>query len=264
MLCNFPWRHVLKDGTVKYLPCGTCVGCKIAHSREWAFRIMAELRTWNGKALFLTFTYDQDHLPDDQGLHKDHLQKFWKRLRKGLSGRKIMYYACGEYGDRFKRPHYHAIVFGVDLRDLELIEDCWRFGFVGHGSVTYDSARYVAGYIDKKFGTTTNKQVYGDLQPPYQACSQGIGYRYFLAHKDEIMESGITLHGSRMSIPRYFSKKFELEICPSDDFRNELRQVARELGLDPWQLEKYIQSKGNQKALNYNSKRQVYQSVRLK
>lgn len=265
MLCNHPWRlYDKKDGSFRFMPCGHCVGCKIAHSREWAFRIMAELRTWNGQALFLTLTYNDEHLPGDLGLHKDHLQRFWKRLRKGIYPRKIKYFACGEYGDKFNRPHYHAIVFGLTIRDLDVIEQSWTNGFVGHGSVTYDSARYVAGYIDKKFGKTTNKVVYGDLQPPFQCCSQGIGFKYFEAHMDEIQNNGIMLNGKRMSVPRYFIKKFELDVGQSYDFLYELRDTAEDLGLNPFELQDLIKSAGRQKDLNAQSKKNIYNSVRYK
>lgn len=56
-------------------------------------------------ASFVTLTYDNDSLPGDSGLHKEDFQRFMKRLRK-YSGYDLKYFACGEYGGRFKRPHY--------------------------------------------------------------------------------------------------------------------------------------------------------------
>lgn len=98
MLCNFPWIKREKDGSAMVLPCGKCKGCKMAHSREWAFRLLCELDTYQGQGIFLTLTYDDLHLPKDLSLHKEDLQNFFKRLRKALPGVKIKYYACGEYG----------------------------------------------------------------------------------------------------------------------------------------------------------------------
>ena len=77
--------------------------CRIARAREWSTRLVQELGFWD-QALFVTLTYDDDHLPGDLSVSIDELQRFFKRLRKSLCGRKLMYYACGEYGENFGRP----------------------------------------------------------------------------------------------------------------------------------------------------------------
>jgi hypothetical protein len=85
-------------------------------------------------------------------------------------------YAAGEYGDQTKRPHYHAIIYGLELDDLvfykkmalesanlyynyynsESLQSCWRdkdgndIGFVVVGKVTWETCAYVARYIMKK------------------------------------------------------------------------------------------------------------------
>ena len=53
-------------------------------------------------------------------LRKRDFQLFMKRLRKKYSDDRIRFYACGEYGSETFRPHYHAILFGLHLDDLEL------------------------------------------------------------------------------------------------------------------------------------------------
>lgn len=50
-------------------PCGKCLACRIARTREWAVRIMHEMSEWED-SVFLTLTYDDDHIPDDQSLKK--------------------------------------------------------------------------------------------------------------------------------------------------------------------------------------------------
>ena len=48
-----------------------------------------------------------------------------KRLRKKKGANQnqpIRYYQCGEYGDKFGRPHYHAILFNTNFRDREIIQ----------------------------------------------------------------------------------------------------------------------------------------------
>ncbi len=113
---------------------------------------------------FITLTYDDDHLPSDGSLRAADLQKFFKRLRKSLSPHKIRFYGCGEYGEQFKRPHYHAIIFGYDFPDKEFhskengnpifhspeLAKIWPFGFNTVGHVSYESAAYVARYVTKK------------------------------------------------------------------------------------------------------------------
>jgi 2,3-bisphosphoglycerate-independent phosphoglycerate mutase len=46
------------------VPCGKCVGCRIASSREWTFRLMCELGEWE-KACFLTLTYSEENYDEE-------------------------------------------------------------------------------------------------------------------------------------------------------------------------------------------------------
>lgn len=54
-------------------------------------------------------------------LRKRDFQLFMKVLRR-RTGQKVRYFAAGEYGDKTFRPHYHAIIFGLHLDDLQLSE----------------------------------------------------------------------------------------------------------------------------------------------
>lgn len=208
-------------------PCGKCLSCRIGKAREWSARLIHELNYWSS-AVFITLTYSDRFLPKNQSLVKSDLQKFFKRLRKSLGCRKIKYYACGEYGSKTNRPHYHAIIFGLSSSksDKEIIKDCWRFcewynfqDKKAFGTVTYDSCRYVADYIFKKYDNKKCKEVYGDKQPPFKVCSQGLGLRYALNEKDNLIaHMGFTLHGSKMALPRYYVKKLGLKL---DDKSNE-------------------------------------------
>lgn len=112
---------------------------------------------------FLTLTYRPEDLPDDYSIHKEELQKFFKRLRK--RGVKFRYFACGEYGEETNRPHYHAVLFGYAFPDKELhkltdrghalytsklLDDTWQKGHALIGDVTFQSCAYVARYVMKK------------------------------------------------------------------------------------------------------------------
>ena len=185
-----------RDGATEKMEvaCGQCLGCRLDYSRMWAMRIVHESSLYEitGGNCFITLTYrdrlecDEDqlrdklHIPDDFGLHKDHFQKFMKRLRKAFAPQRIRFYMCGEYGDTCKhglsmdttgcplcnvgRPHYHACLFNCEFPDLvpygshngelrytsPLLESIWKYGFVDVGELTFESAAYVARYCLKK------------------------------------------------------------------------------------------------------------------
>lgn len=188
------------------VPCGHCVNCKIAHSREWATRIIHEMDNHKASS-FVTLTYDDDHLPENKSISKNELQKFFKRLRKKLNT-PIKYFACGEYGENFERPHYHAIILGLNIREKNLVQEAWGKGFVKIGTVTYDSARYTADYVMKK----QNKNNYQNIEQPFQLSSLGIGKTFALKNAEQIkQEFEITLNGQKVGLPKYYKKVLALE-----------------------------------------------------
>lgn len=74
------------------------------------------------------------------------------------------YYACGEYGDKTQRAHYHACVFGIDFKDKihfrrigehnlyisPLLNEIWGHGNTSVGNLTFETAAYTARYVMKK------------------------------------------------------------------------------------------------------------------
>lgn len=127
------------------LPCGECPQCKLAKANEWAVRIECEAKTWKHHGVFVTLTYDNEHLPMKNGkttLIKKHIQDFKKRLRKYIATHKesryywnnpksgklekpVRTFECGEYGTKGTRaiiggnPHYHQIIFNWIPNDLK-------------------------------------------------------------------------------------------------------------------------------------------------
>lgn len=144
-----------------HMPCGQCVGCRLERSRQWAIRCVHESQLHEENS-FITLTYNDENLPEGGTLCKRDMQLFWKRLREKIG--ELRYYYCGEYGEITRRPHYHAIVFGKDFEDKkywktrkgidlytsQLLEDTWQKGYCSVGSVTFESAAYVARYVMKK------------------------------------------------------------------------------------------------------------------
>ena len=183
---------------------------------------------------FITLTYDDYKLTDDYdgGLHKDHFQKFMKRLRKRFSNAKIRYFLCGEYGSQRQRPHYHALLFGFDFNDKEFYKDTgagylytskilnelWGYGNCLIGDVTVSSASYVAGYIIKKQFGRDNIKDYVDLstgllkEKEYVTMSRrpGIGRDFFLDFKNDIYPKDfIVIGGVKYKPPRFYDNMLD-------------------------------------------------------
>lgn len=246
MECLHPY---LMDGC-EY-PCGRCRACRVNHTREWALRLIHERQYWDVSS-FVTLTYDDDHLPVDNGLKKKDIQDFLKRLRKDLENRKIKYYAAGEYGDKTKRPHYHLIMFGIGYNDEEIIKDNWNKGFVKMGYVTYQSCRYVAEYCQKKLGGKMAKEEYGNKEVPFQLQSQGVGLRWLIDNANKVKKELVVKNGGKtFAVPRYYRKKLEIESSLYDNYVVDRLNVE-----DDWFEARKIMSVNERKAYKKARKEQ--------
>lgn len=126
-------------------------------------------------AVFLTLTYRDEELPDDAMLCKRDLQRYIKSVRNFYrTKRRIRYYACGEYGERTHRPHYHAILFGVYVHEASAVSQLWPHGGVAVGTVTPESIQYVAGYVCKKLSKKEDPKCAQEFA--IMSLKPGIGY----------------------------------------------------------------------------------------
>ena len=92
--------------------CRKCLACRLNIAREKAVRAVHEAKMHSDN-IFLTLTYDEAHLASDRLIYED-FQLFMKRLREKENRdkeQKITYMVTGEYGDKNKRPHWHALIF---------------------------------------------------------------------------------------------------------------------------------------------------------
>lgn len=228
------------------LPCGRCIGCRLEKSRQWAVRIMHEASMHDDNC-FVTLTYNDDNLPADNSLHLPHFQKFMKRLRKKHG--KLRFFHCGEYGDNFDRPHYHACLFGFTPSDAvpwktlngnrlyssDLLSSTWGHGFVSLGALTFESAAYVARYVTKKL-TGPESLKYGDRTPPYSTQSRrpGIGVPWLEQwYKDIYPRDYVVMRGHQMKVPRAYDRYFETVTDQSlDDFKRSRTRKAKDF-IDP-------------------------------
>lgn len=221
------------------LPCGQCSGCRLERSRQWAVRCMHEAQMHESNS-FVTLTYNDENLPELSSLDHSHFQKFMKRLRKRF-GNGVRYYMCGEYGEEFGRPHFHACLFNLDFPDKKLwktirgnrlyvsetLQRLWPFGFSSIGSLTFESAAYVARYIMKKrTGPDASDHYeildpYGEYQlrtPEYNRMSlkPGLAKPWFEKFSSDVYPSDtVIVREKKTRPPKYYDKLYEVAY-PSD------------------------------------------------
>lgn len=262
MPCFNPWpAWELQDGSIvlfpragqnvrmeKTLPCGSCVGCLQERARQWAVRCIHEAQM-HERNCFITLTYNDENLPAGMSLNYGDFQRFMRKLRKHFKNKKIRFFMCGEYGESFTRPHFHACLFGLDFDDKQPIrklddkntlytsatlESLWNKGFSSIGAVTVQSAAYVARYVMKK---VQGKQAtphytyidqYGEIHERKKEFNKmslkpGIGATWLEKYYTDVYPSDqVIQNGQERKPPRYYDKKLkELDAALFD----ELQQI---------------------------------------
>lgn len=174
----------------------------------------------------VTLTYDDVHLPCYGTLDREAFPLFARRLRKRGAFRYLM---CGEYGGLNGRPHYHAALFGVDFPDKvvsgerggypvwrsRLLERLWPVGLSEIGSLTYESAQYIARYVLKKRKNAAVEyervamdtgEVF-EVEPEFATMSRrpGLGKGWIEKWKADVFpRDGVWVNGLLMPPPRYY------------------------------------------------------------
>lgn len=232
------------------LPCGQCIGCRLERSRQWAMRCVHESKL-HEHSCFVTLTYDDHHVPSGGSLDYTHFQKFMKRTRKLLGP--VRFFMAGEYGDQLGRPHFHALLFGIDFHDKKIFKNpshgqklftsetlskLWPYGFASVGACTFESAAYVARYCLKKVTGDASESHYSrldldtgeiyQLTPEFAHMSlkPGIGYGWYEKFGSEVYHTDkVLIDGQLVKPPKFYDKK-QKKLHP-DDF--EEIQMKREL-----------------------------------
>lgn len=233
------------------VPCGQCVGCRLERSRQWAMRCLHESSLYKRNS-FITLTYDDKHLPENGSLRYEDFQLFMKRLRKRFKY-SIRFYMCGEYGENFGRPHFHACLFNHDFDDKvfwktagkgsklyrsKALEELWPFGFSSVGDVNFESAAYVARYIMKKITGDAAATHYGVVDPEtgeitqrvpefnHMSLKPGIGARWLEKYStDAYPLDYVIIRGRKVKPPKYYDRLFNR----SEGLTFEEIQYEREL-----------------------------------
>lgn len=208
--------------------CGQCLPCRINRSRQWARRQMLESLTHDDNT-FATLTYDDEHLPAGGSLVPRHLQLWLKRFRKEQVG-KVRFYAVGEYGDKYARPHYHLSLFGVHWSQVvprpsfsdneQHWGKCpsWPNGTAHVAPFNEVTAAYVCGYVVKKMTAPDDPRLRG-RHPEFGRMSRnpGIGAPAIpIIAKAlenlplEDVPSQIRIGGKTVSLSRYLLNRLRL------------------------------------------------------
>jgi hypothetical protein len=236
------------------IPCTKCYGCRIDSSKQWATRCVLEANEWK-ENWFITLTYDDDHLPpkkiinyqgeeylfehylepEDLTVFNNSLRRHW--LRK-YGHDNIRFFACGEYGELYGRPHFHGIYFNLPIPPNELrwwkntsdgnqlftcdeIEKIWGKGMVRIGHVTWSTCAYTARYIMKKFKGPEAEHHYCQIgkTPEFTRMSRmpGIARNWYEQNKNKIYDldeiimktTGEKVHAIKP--PKYYDKLYDIE-----------------------------------------------------
>lgn len=212
------------------LPCGSCDGCLLERSRQWAVRITHEA-SLSEQNCFVTLTYADEHLPANGGLWPEDFDAFMRALRQKIAPSRVRYFYCGEYGERFGRPHFHAVLFGwwppdaeclgnrkgLPVWRSELIERLWKRGRTEVGTVTFESASYVARYVLKKRGKDGRSVDQSSVESGVDALrprkeeyarmsrKPGIGRRWIEAFAGEVLAAdSVVVRGREAKPPRFY------------------------------------------------------------
>lgn len=250
MKCRNPYLN--RQGML--FPCGQCMPCRVNRRREWTHRIMLE-KNLHPVSCFVTLTYEEKHLPMSASgyptLSRLHLQLWLKRFRVEIAPLKIRFYACGEYGEKTQRPHYHLALFnfpmcmaGRTIRDVrtnrpmawkccsvcQVIYKTWGMGDVDVGELTTESAQYVAQYVTKKMTKPDDERLNGRYpefsQPSLRGGGIGAGFMKHVAKA--ICEQEVDLVAEQGDVPS--SLRHGKRIMPLGRYLR--RRLRKEVGLD--------------------------------
>lgn len=263
------------------VPCGKCVACLKKRVSGWSYRLQKQERQ-SKSAFFVTLTYNTENVPLTKNgymsLSKEDVQKFFKRLRKAQANRemeeckvckgvrkicrqvksqneevcnltKISYYLVGEYGGKTQRPHYHVIIFGADILE---VENAWKIngkelGNIHCGTVSGASVGYTLKYIHKEklIDPVTGRKEYkigtgqkDDRVSEFSLMSKGLGKNYvnektIAWHKADLLNRYyLPYEGKKLPLPKYYRKMIYTE--------EELKKIQKHMKKRKLEEEKEI------------------------
>lgn len=216
------------------VPCGWCLNCRVDR-RNWLTDACNYEFSKFGCGAFVTFTYDDYHLPfvsdptDNSvkmSLSKNDFKLFLYRLRSNIRSKfgpnftsktvnsRFKFLCVGEYGDVFKRPHYHCLFFGLDfLACKKIFLASWKNGLIDSLPIQNGGIRYVLKYCDKQLhGDSLKKEFTAhNLEAPFLRKSIRLGFGLLSDNLDFIQNNNFcykSSHNLLRPIPAYYRQKF--------------------------------------------------------
>jgi len=150
------------------------------------------------------------------------LRLWLKRLRRDATS-PIRFFASGEYGERNLRPHYHAIIFGLSVRDKWMIDETWGMGNTQTVAASVATIAYVAGYTAKKLGWKEKPRMIvdretGELisswQPPFIQMSRRPGLGGHAREYPNSWRDFAIMDGHRVPVPRFLHESWKAQATP--------------------------------------------------
>lgn len=227
----------IKEGLQeKENPCGTCPECCKNYYTSWAIRGDRELSQWDS-SVFITLTYNEEHLPANFSLDKREIQNFLKRVKKHFNSTRsnpVRQIYAGEYGSQTLRPHYHAVLFNVDFVDKiyhrttergdkvytsPTLNRLWskngkQIGFAEFGYAQPGAIGYIFKYILKKKSRKEKRvplihEVNGityEVSHEFIESSRNPGIGAVMRQSDSILKGYLSVDGVRKKLPKYLSE----------------------------------------------------------
>ncbi|AXL14874.1 replication initiator protein [Microviridae sp.] len=164
------------------VPCGKCSACLRKKQLNWTSRIVQEWLSHNQKGRpseFITLTYNDENVPrtfqNVLTLHKAQFTKFLNNVRNAHGP--FRYYACGEYGEMYQRPHVHMALFPPDTATADYLTKEWinTNGFAQRKELTSKRCAYLAKYTTKGLTKDKDLRLKRDQEPEFRISSTSPG-----------------------------------------------------------------------------------------
>lgn len=210
-------------------------------------------------ALVATLTYSPAHLPAGGNVSRLDARSFCKRVQELAQKRlgfKVRLWGVAEYGERLARPHFHIVVFGLDVFSgvhRQVVLDAWSRGGELLGQVHFDDAsksgvfEYIAGYTMKKL-TRECDELEGHIpefviwpqRPPLgggladslaEALSTSVG-RAEVARRGQDAPGRVRVGGKSVSIGRTLLRRVRKKLGLDEPGPKAMRELVSKVRLD--------------------------------